>query len=124
MSYPYQVESGSSYGIGAGYKLSWNTFSLEKNIWGSNVNTFSTTFGGFVSLGTAGIKASTNAPGLVKDFTGLFWSPGVFVQLGYNNINIGYALGPDYLFGEGSGSWIYQGKVWNGLIVSINVAKF
>lgn len=124
-TYPYQVESGSSFGIGTAYKLSYNTFSQDKNIWGSNLNSFSFTVGPFISLGTAGVKKSTNAPDLVgQDFTGLVWSPGIFFQFGYNSINLGYAVGADKLFGDASSAWIYDGILWNGVIVSINIAKF
>ncbi|MFC7671013.1 hypothetical protein ACFQT0_29190 [Hymenobacter humi] len=37
-------------------------------------------------------------------------SPGGFLVLGVNRVNVGLALGADFTFGSAARVWIYQGK--------------
>jgi hypothetical protein len=44
-------------------------------------------------------------------------------MLGYNNINFGYSFGWDYATGEGHNGWLYQGQLWHGITIGIDIIK-
>ncbi len=48
---------------------------------------------------------------------------GAFFVAGYNNFNLGFALGIDKTFGSGPSAWIYSGKPWLGIILSVDIFK-
>jgi len=46
-------------------------------------------------------------------------------MLGINNLHFGYAFGVDNIFGNGRNgySWVYQGQLWHGLILGLDILK-
>ena len=33
-------------------------------------------------------------------------------------------MGTDYVLGTGRENWVYQGKMWTGIILSLDILKF
>ena len=120
--YP-QVETGFNFAFAPGFKQSWNSYKDDKDIWGSHIRTFSFTSGGLLG-GSAVDLSSKNAPSLVGDRKSALYSLGLFAMFGYGKINVGYAVGWDWVAGAGRKYWIYQGKHWNGFIIALELLKF
>lgn len=121
---PPNVETGVNIGFAPGWKFTKNIFKSSKNFVGKNTTQFSIAVGPHFGLGTTDLKKTTNAPGLLSDRKVPTLTSGCFVLFGFNNINIGLALGKDYVIGKGHDNWIYQGKTWTGIIVSLDVIKY
>ena len=122
--YPSLVETGINIGFAPSIKFSSNSFSTSKNFLGKNLNIYSLTCGGLLNLGTTDLDSANNAPGLAVNRKALTFSYGGFVLFGFNNINFGYALGWDNVIGTGRKNWVYQGHLWHGIIISLDIVKF
>jgi len=48
---------------------------------------------------------------------------GIFCVFGYNDVNLGLAVGVDNTYGSAPGSWWYNGKPWIGAVFSIDFFK-
>lgn len=121
---PPQVETGTSFGLAYGFKHSWNSYDANKNVWGKHVSNFSITAGPMIGGAATDLKAASNAPGLNGDRKSALISYGGFVMLGTGPLNIGYALGADRVLGYGASKWVYNGKIWHGVIVGLNIITF
>ncbi|WP_424292684.1 hypothetical protein [Daejeonella sp.] len=40
--------------------------------------------------------------------------------VGVNKMSLGYALGTDKVVGEGKSCWVYQEKIWHGILFSVS----
>jgi hypothetical protein len=124
------VETGFTANISLGYKFSWNIFRPVKDpVLGLNTYSFSITPGIFTGLGTVALSNSNtiNLPGsygAAFNRTALTKSFGVFTLFGISRFGFGYAGGFDYASGDGAGNWIYKGKWWNGVALSIDLVNF
>jgi hypothetical protein len=124
IDYPTSVETGVNLGFALGYKMTNNVFTTHKNLWGKNSVAYSLTPGALLGIGGTALKAAANAPGLPFDYTAPSFSYGGFVLFGINNISIGYAFGFDHVIGTGGKYWIYQDRLWHGVIISLDILKF
>lgn len=121
--YPAQVETGVNIGFAPVYKWSLNVFNPTKKIMGRPLNSYSVNLGGLLNLGTTDLKIASNAPGLKSDRKSGTFTYGTFVMFGINNINFGYAIGWDKIIGEGHSYWVYQNKLWQGIVVALDIIK-
>ena len=67
------------------------------------------------------LKSSTNASGLRLDRKAATWSYGVALVLSVNKISLGYAIGRDEVMGGGKDHWVYQNKIWHGILFSVSL---
>jgi hypothetical protein len=73
---------------------------------------------------TAVALTSTNTNGTLKNNTTVLGSTaGILGVVGYNDVNVGLAVGFDKIYGAYSSQWIYNGNVWVGLVFSIDFIK-
>lgn len=121
--FPTQVETGINIGFAPVYKWNLNIFNPTKKYMGKVLNTYSVNLGGLLNLGATDLKTASNAPGLKSDRKSGTFSYGTFVMFGINNINFGYAIGWDKVLGEGGSNWVYQNKMWQGLVVALDIIK-
>jgi hypothetical protein len=122
--FPKQVETGFNIGFAPGFKFNYYIFDPTHKFLGKRLTTYSATPGLLLGLGTAGLKQA-NAPGLPTiDRTALVFTYGGYFVLGINNINVGFAAGWDRVTDSGRKYWVYQNKMWYGIIVSLDVIKF
>lgn len=122
-SIPSTTETGFNVGFLAGYKFSWNKVNKKQNIFGNQTNAVSVTPGALLSIGAADLSTSSTRPAIAFARKSPMVTIGGACVIGFNRINFGYALGFDYALGPYSSSWLYQGKMWNGLIVSLDLIK-
>ncbi|CAM3821451.1 hypothetical protein MUGA111182_11540 [Mucilaginibacter galii] len=121
---PATVETGINIGFAPGVKFTRNVFNPASKIMGKNLNQYSITTGLLLNLGATDLKKVSNAPGILSDRKGVTLTYGTYVMFGINNINFGYAVGFDKLTGNKDAQWVYNGKLWHGVIVSLDVLKF
>lgn len=124
------VETGFTANLSLGYKFSWNTYSPNKDkLLGLNTYSFSITPGVFAGLGTTSIS-NTNTINLPSSYgtsfsrSALTKSFGFFTLVGVSRFGFGYAGGFDYVSGPGGSNWIYKGRWWNGIALSIDLVNF
>lgn len=122
-SLPPTVETGSSFAFSGGYKFTLGKVKTEKDFFGSYNRNLSLTLGGLVGFTTAELnsKNTTTSHSITKKQ--IAQSLGLFASLGYNNINIGYAIGRDYPIGDNATEWKYYDEWWHGIIVGIDIFK-
>jgi hypothetical protein len=123
-SFPSQAETGFNVGVAFGWKFTHNVYSPNKNIFGQNTNRFSISPGFFLGTGAADLKKSnTRNPVILFERKAAIFTTGGFFMIGFNSINLGYAFGSDFATGTGSKQWLYQGKMWHGIIFAIDILK-
>lgn len=121
--FPQQVETGISIGFAPVIKYNLNVYNPTKKIMGKLLNQYSINTGLMVNIGATDLKSASNAPGLKSDRKSPTFSYGTFLMFGVNNINFGYAIGWDRIIGEGRANWVYQGKLWHGVVVALDIIK-
>lgn len=122
-SFPTQAEGGVNLGLAFGYKFNYNKFRVTKDAFGRNTNQFSVTPAAMIGTGVTDITATnTRVPKLISRKLP-FFSTGVMVMLGFNNLNIGYATGVDVAIGPHGDKWIYSGQQWHGVVIALDVIK-
>lgn len=121
---PPNVETGFNVGFAPGWKFTMNIYKPTKNYLGKNTTYLAVAIGPHVGLGATDLKKDGNAPGLLSNRKSPMLTYGLYAMLGFNNINVGYAWGKDYVTGTGADHWVYQGKSWHGVIVSLDILKF
>jgi hypothetical protein len=123
-SFPSQVSTGVNLGMAFGWKMSLNYYKPKPNLFGLKITTVSLTPGVFYGLGATSLtKANTRNPVIDIERSALSHTLGGFAMLGFNNINIGYSIGWDFVTGPNKSAWLYQGKVWHGIAVSLDLIK-
>lgn len=123
-SFPSQTETGFNPAIAFGWKLNLNSYSSSKDLFGNNLKKFSITPGWFMGTGAVDLKkANTRNPVIAFERKAALLSTGGFIMFGYNKINVGYSFGWDYATGTGRNDWLYQGEMWHGLIIGLDIIK-
>jgi hypothetical protein len=93
-------------------------------VFGLKVTTVSLTPGVFYGLSATSLtKANTRNPVIDIERSALSHTFGGFAMLGFNNINIGYSIGWDFVTGPNKSAWLYQGKVWHGVAIALDLIK-
>ncbi|GAB3300003.1 hypothetical protein GCM10027511_15120 [Hymenobacter humi] len=126
----YRAAGGFDVGISWGWKHSFHTY---RNVYhqptgqflSKKISQFSIVPGAFLTLGTEELnmeKKNVKQPiGYIREVPIL--SPGGFLVLGVNRVNVGLALGADFTFGSAARVWIYQGKPWVGVVLSLDLLQ-
>jgi hypothetical protein len=123
-SFPSQAETGFNVGVALGWKFTHNIYNSNKNIFGQNTNKYSIAPGIFLGAGATDLKkANTRNPRIVFERKAALVTTGGYLMFGINSINLGYAFGADFATGTGSKQWLYQGKIWHGIIFAIDILK-
>ncbi|HZV69825.1 MAG TPA: hypothetical protein VFG10_09780 [Saprospiraceae bacterium] len=123
-SFPSQTETGFNPALAFGLKMSFNNFRINNDIFGRNLRQLSLTPGFFFGTGATDLKKTNTRNPIIKfERKATVISPGMFLMFGYNNINFGYSLGIDFATGKGSQEWLYQGLVWHGISLGLDILK-
>ncbi|MET2984801.1 hypothetical protein [Aureibaculum conchae] len=120
---PNQVETGVNIGLAPVAKLSLNVFNPSEKTMGKNTNQYSINGGLLLNLGATDLKAASSAPGISVDRKAATFTYGTFIMVGVNNFNLGYAIGWDNAIGNDSSKWVYQNKLWHGLVIALDIIK-
>lgn len=123
-SFPSQVSTGVNLGIAFGWKFSLNYYQPKVNLFGLKGNKVSFTPGFFYGVGATSLsKSNTRNPTISIDRSALSHTIGGFGMFGFNSINLGYSFGWDFATGAGSSTWLYQGRIWHGVALSLDLIK-
>lgn len=123
--YPSQVETGVNIAFAPTVKFNYNVFNPFDKFLGKHLTSYSLSAGPLFGFSSIALSKTKNAPNLATaDRTALSLSYGLYVVLGINNINVGYAIGYDRVLGSGRSEWAYRGIPWHGVIVTLDVIKF
>ena len=122
-NFPQQVETGVNIGFAPVIKYNFNIYNPTKKIMGKTLNQYSINTGLILNIGATDLKQASNAPGLISDRRAPTFTYGTFLMFGVNNINFGYAIGWDKIIGEGRSNWVYQDKLWHGVIIALDIIK-
>lgn len=123
-SFPSQAETGFNVGVALGWKFTHNVYNTKKNILGQNTNRYSIAPGFFLGAGATDLKkVNTRNPAIKFERKAALITTGGYLMVGFNSINFGYAFGADFATGIGSKQWLYQGKIWHGIIFAIDILK-
>ena len=122
-SFPSQVETGVNIGFLIGGKKTWNRYRTSANLFGQRTDKYSLTGGLLLSTGGVDLSATTTRPKIEFGRKALVISYGGAIVLGLNSINLGYAFGWDKPIGSKGSTWLYNGRLWNGIIVSLDLIK-
>jgi hypothetical protein len=122
-SFPYQVEAGVSIGFSAGVKFQKTKFQGTKNVFGRNIHVSSLVPGAYVSLGGSDISKTNTRPAIIFGQKAAVLSKGFYLVYGVNNFSLGASVGWDNAYGINKDKWIFQNKVWYGVVVALNFLK-
>lgn len=117
------TETGFTVGFLGGYRFALNKFNGKKNFASLTTQRLSITPGVFLATGAADLSATSTSPAITYSRKAPMLTFGGTVVFGFNNINLGYAFGFDNAMGSSASSWRYQGKLWNGIILSLDLIK-
>lgn len=120
---PPTLETGFNVNFAPSYRLNWSSFNSYRKFLGANLTNYSVTIGGLLGIGGTDLKTKTNSPGLLSDRKSTTLTYGGTLILGLNSFGIGYAVGFDNVLGSGSKYWVYQNKIWHGIVVSVDLIK-
>jgi hypothetical protein len=123
-SFPSQVETGVNLGIAFGWKFQLNYYEVSPSLFSQKGNKMSITPGIFYNIGSADLSTkNTRNPVISIERQALTHTFGGFAMVGFNSVNFGYACGWDFATGQGNKSWLYQGKFWYGIALSLDLIK-
>jgi len=121
--YPSQVETAVNFGFAPAIKLNYNFFNPTKKVIGKALNSYGINAGLLFNLGAVELNQKLSAPLIKSDRKSAVFSYGGFLMLGINNINFGFAVGRDRVFGENGPLWVYQNKWWQGVVIALDIIK-
>lgn len=78
-------------------------------------------YGGFVGLGSTTVTADLTHQHAITDYEGAVLHGGVAAIYDIRALNVGAALGFDYLLGADGPHWLYQGRPWLGVLFGLNL---
>jgi hypothetical protein len=122
-NFPQTAETSANLGIAFGLKLVHNRYKGKDNLFGEKVNAFSFTPRVFYGPGVVSLE-SANTNGMLSTKRGLLTNTfGGFAMFGLNRLNFGLGVGWSYASGNANSSWVYQGKRWWGIALSLDFIK-
>lgn len=123
-SFPSQAEAGFSIGLSFGWKFNFNVITSQKDIFDQNIHRVSITPGFVLGSGVTELKkANTRNPVIEFERKAAVVTTGGFIMVGFDRFNVGYSFGADWATGKGSGAWLYQGRLWHGIILALDIIK-
>lgn len=121
-TFPSTVESNVSIGLSLARKCSKNIRKEELDVFNDRYKRLSLSYGGFINLSSTELnKTNIDKADLITSRKVPTISPGIFFSVGVARFNLGYGLGCDYAIGDYAKRWIYQGKLWHGLILAVEL---
>jgi hypothetical protein len=77
--------------------------------------------GMFGGIGSSVIAPWTTSYQTMDEYNGFVLSRGVGILGSINRLNVGFAIGWDYLTDRDKNIWIHQNKIWYGLALGLNL---
>lgn len=122
---PFQLNSDTNGALFAGLKKSRygvNYSNAMDDLYERHISNIEFSYGIFLGVGNTLVSPSTTTDNEFDDeYDGVILQKGVAVFLGYNNFNLGVALGFDNLFGDDRNIWAYKNRPYIGLSIGLDL---
>lgn len=115
------TNANASVYIGLRYDQGYQRNVFYRHQQRSEIRSFSLGAGGLLGLSANTVGPFSTLSQVQDDYEGACLNYGVAVIFGYRSINIGLALGYDYLMDRNRPLWVYQNKPWLGITVGLNL---
>ena len=119
---PPTVETGFNVNFAPGFRLNRTTFNPTRKFLGRNIHNYSLTAVGLFGIGATGLNQA-NAPSILSNRNKTMITGGFGILLAVNEIGIGYTFGWDHIPNNNNINWIYQGQMWQGVSIKIDLIK-
>lgn len=123
-SFPRQLSTSFNGALYAGYRSDVYRLTRNRNPLGDekySVNHFGFSFGGFGGLGATAMNPWVTQDNINIEYDGFVFSAGLAAIIGINNLTVGVGAGIDHLTDDNRRFWIYQHKLWYGLMFGLNL---
>lgn len=120
---PPTLETGFNVNFAPSYRFNWSNFNPSKKFLGNTLTNYSLAIGTLIGVGGTDLDTKSNSPGLLSNRKSTTLTYGGMILFGLNSFGVGYAFGFDNVLGTGSQYWVYQNKIWHGIIVSVDLIK-
>ncbi|MCF6403106.1 hypothetical protein L3C95_09490 [Chitinophaga filiformis] len=77
--------------------------------------------GGFLGMGATAMNPWVTRNNITEEYDGFVISKGIALNIAVNAFTFGLAVGWDHLMDRNRKYWIYQGKVWTGVTLGLNL---
>jgi hypothetical protein len=101
------------------YKIAYKKNPI--NFFQRQINHFGFSGGVFIGLGNTALTPSTTNNRIATEYDGIVLQKGVAGILAVNKLSVGLSIGFDNLLNKHSNLWIYQNKLWCGLMLGLNL---
>lgn len=121
---PAQLNANFNGNIYFGYRRDAYVITYKKNalnIYNRHINHFGFSSGIFLGVGNTALSPSTTNFAIGSEYDGLIIQKGVAGILAVNKLTIGLSAGFDNLSGTNNSVWIYENKIWFGLMLGLNL---
>lgn len=78
-------------------------------------------YGGFIGLGAVTMNPFVTQGKIIYEYDGMVINSGIAGVYDAKKFNIGLAVGTDFLVDKNRQDWIYQDKLWLGVLLGINL---
>jgi hypothetical protein len=103
-------------------RLYWNNSKKAEALADQNTR-FTYAFGPFIGPTIVDLKSGNTDGKVKKDRSVIGLTYGGVAVLGYNEFNVGLALGFDTALGGEGKHWIYKNKPWIGFVLALDIIK-
>jgi hypothetical protein len=77
--------------------------------------------GAFAGMGATAMNPWVTRNNITSEYDGFVISKGVALHVAVNTFTFGLAIGWDHLMDDNRKFWIYQGKLWTGITLGLNL---
>lgn len=122
--FPRQFNTDFSGGAYVGYRNDLYQLKYQQNPLHHlerRINHYGYSVGAFAGMGSTAITPWVTRQQVNAEYDGLTFTKGVAGIVGINNFTFGLGVGIDHLLDQNRNFWIYQGKVWWGLTLGLNL---
>jgi hypothetical protein len=78
-------------------------------------------FGGFLGMGATAVNPWVTGGNITDEYDGFVVTKGLALNVAVNDFTFGIGVGWDHLMDSNRKFWIYQGKVWMGITLGLNL---
>jgi hypothetical protein len=101
------------------YRLSYKRDPLK--VYKRRISHYGSSIGVFTGLGATAINPWVTNNVVPSEYDGAVFINGVAAIIGVNSLTFGVGAGVDHLIGKDKNVWIYQGKIWYGLVIGLSL---
>ncbi|GIV40393.1 MAG: hypothetical protein KatS3mg033_2193 [Thermonema sp.] len=123
-SLPAQLNAEVNAAIYIGYRSDRYLLTYKPTLFNNykrHLHHWAYSIGMFSGLGNAFISPTTTHFLLPQEYDGIVWSNGITLLFAVDNFTCGISFATDHLLDLNRSIWVYQGKLWAGLALGLNL---